>query len=297
MKSNSPGFHKIIFTSACIALSAAGTALSVDYGTAKGQILEFTASARAAALGDAPSGAERGLPAAGCNPAGVSGISGTELQFSHILHFLDTSMSSLGFGQGLGRGGIMISLKQFRAGDTARDSLGREIESFNIVFEQYSVGAGFPLGKGQSLGAALNVLSEEVYSEKTFSAGFDLGWLYSSPGGNSIGFSVKNIEREIGEDDFGLPFICSLAGGHGFLDYFRLYWDVSASRQYGLGFKSGVQADVSGILALRAGFRHLTVPEATFGFGVRKGLWTLDYAFLPHFDLGTGHRFSLGLGL
>lgn len=301
---------------------------SSNCGTTAAQILNMNTSSRIVGMGNAGIGLADDLNALVYNPAGLSQVSGTQLQFTYIFYFLGTKMSSVSYGQKIGKilpgklsdAGFGFKWKYFYTKDTVRNEAGVEEESFAIKYSQYSIGMGFPLSNNRhSLGFAVNTVSEEIYTEKDSKVAIDLGWHYKFYAGeaeppipfkksrgwymdaigirkklkksvriNTIGAAIKNL----GENK--LPVKLVLGGAHELIDDIVIVWETFTSREISLGFKCGVEAEIEGFKA-RAGFIYTTNPNITIGFGIPEKNWNIDYAFFMHMDLGIAHRVSYGV--
>ena len=104
------------------------------YGTTGAQILNLNSSARVSAMGNAYAGLADDLNAIIYNPAGLTQLFGFEFQFTRLIYFLGTGMSSFTYGQKLGNIGFGCKLKLFNAKDTYRDSFGYNEEDFDIKY-------------------------------------------------------------------------------------------------------------------------------------------------------------------
>ncbi len=292
----------LIILSACgvLVLTLPSWAFSSGPGETGAEILNFHPSARAAALGDAFSGASGGLESVLYNPAALIRMERTEFEFSHMFWFLDTSMSSAGVGHRVGPAGVGAYVKQFRGSDTRRDIFGEREGGFDIRFTQYTLAAGYPTDEEeQSVGAAVNLITETMGDESGSAFSFDFGWHYRMwDGMSSYGLVARNIGGGIktAESEADLPREI-VFGGRNQVRAFEFLWEISTSRPYGFCWRSGISARMGEHFTLRAGFKYILEPEYSAGFGVQAGGWILDYAFFPHLDLGISHRISIGARL
>lgn len=73
---------------------------------------------------------------------------------------------------------------------------------------------------------------------------------------------------------------------------------INAEYQQRIFFKRsfflGLEYQIRELIALRTGVDPSNI-RATFGFGVRPGRWTIDYAIDYHFLLGSSHEFTLSI--
>ncbi len=288
----------IILCPAIIFLS--GSLLMADPGITGGEILNINSSAKAASLGEAMAGRPGEITSTVYNPAGLYCVEGTNFEVSHMLYFLNTHLSTLGYGQKLENFSLGMYFKYFMAEDKARDIVGEEMDKeLDINYGQYTVAVALPgADEGQSWGAGVNLITESIYGESDSALSFNVGWHYRLDDRTSAGVVARNVGQSIkvGDTEVDLPRQAALAGEYR-IDKFDFLWEIVSSKEYTVGFKSGVEASLSPGFDLRLGFSYITLPAVTLGFGVNKDYWIMDYAFMPHFDLGMTHRISLGIKL
>ncbi|MBN2406522.1 MAG: hypothetical protein JXJ19_02385 [Elusimicrobia bacterium] len=273
------------------------------YGTTGAQILNLDTSARIVSMGGANAGLSDDLNAVTGNPAGLVQMYGTEFQASRLIYFMDSAMTSFTLGQKIGKAGAAFKLKIFSTEDTYRDEMGYGSSKFDIKYAQYTLGSGFNISQRQSIGVAVNMVSETFGLGSTPGYAGDLedsamscdaGWFFKSFGGDSFGAVVKNMGTGIKLDkkEDGLPLKMVIGGSHR-MGRFILAWDALTSRQVDFAWQFGVEAEIKGIKA-RSGLMYITSPDVSLGFGIPYGNFCLDYAFAPHQDLGIAHRITLG---
>ena len=289
-------FIKIIFTLPAIIGIYFCTNLTAGYGTTGAQILNLNSSPKITAMGNANAGLSDDLNAVIYNPAGLTNLRGTAIQFTRLIYFLDTSMNSLTFGCKLGSIGTAFKWKLFKAADIYRDSLGYNEKNFEIKYTQYTMGFACPVIHRHSMGVSVNIITQfyglgniaEFGKDKnSLTAGFNAGWIYREHNGDSFGFVIKNM----GNSELPLKYIFGNAHHIGRIS---IIWEIFTGRQINFGCKCGFQADLKGI-KVRCGFNYITNPDISFGFGLPLKNLSLDYAFSPHRELGIAHRLSLGV--
>lgn len=274
------------------------------YGTTGAQILNLYSSAKIAAMGNAHAGLADDLNAVIYNPAGLTQLYGTEFQFTHLIYFLDTSMSAMTYGQKIGRIGMGLKFKIFKAEDTYRNNVGYNDKKFDIKYSQYTLGLGFPVSPRHSMGISINSVSENFNlssidafgkDKKDTVMGFDIGWHYRGFRGDSFGLVIRNIggDIQVDKEKDKQPLKYVLGGGHR-MGKFIFVWEAITGRQMNFAWQSGLEIRING-LKIRSGLIYITKPDITVGFGLPYRNWLLDYAFLPHQDLGIAHRISLGM--
>lgn len=210
------GKNRIIVLLILVNLIAVQTVYGSNAGITGGQILNIYTSARLAAMGNAGVGLADDVNGLAYNPAGLTQIFGTQLQFTHIFYYAGTRLDSVSgakkFGKSFSKGvvkvlkkvigkklkrrqvrrleekfteelnriGLGFKWKFFHARDKARDEYGIESESFNVKFSHLSFGGGYALTEHHSLGLAVNFVTENIYDEKGKAVGIDLAWHYKS---------------------------------------------------------------------------------------------------------------------
>ena len=111
----------------------------------------------------------------------------------------------------------------------------------------------------------------------------------------NIGPSVKfNKEAD------PLPLTLRIGGIWNAFRRTMILFEVLKPNDNDLKHRVGLEYQVSNSLWLRGGWKINTRKFAdytglTTGFGVRYGKMYLDYAFLPHSDLGVSHYLTMGL--
>ncbi|GEM_PF-2202253 len=291
-----------------------------DYGTTGGQILNIYTSARMLGMGNAGVGLADDLNAVMHNPAGLVNIESTQAQFSHIVYFVETSLNSVIIAGERDELGIGIKYKQLRSEDVVRDATGREGNEFDIRFHHVRMAGGYSLNDRHSLGGALNLIMENYHDVENVAFCVDVGWyfkvedetVYSSIFGSDVEREIKSsygiVLRNIGPDinvedtvDVAMPLELAAGGAHNvnlFNEDFRLLWEFFAGLEDYFSFRGGVEYEVDGMdwdLTARGGFEYVTEPRITLGMGFPQDSWYLDYALLFHRNLGTNHRFSVGI--
>jgi len=264
-------------------------------GSTGGHILLLHSSAESASLSDSTAGIYGNLSAGQYNPAALPGLSGVSLELSHMIYFMDTFMTGFAYGHPIGPGGFGVRVKQFRAPDDERDYTGKKISGFDLVFTQYSLSGGVRVDPQQSLGAGVNIISEEYPGRKASSAGFDFGWTYLGEDGSSYGLTVRNVGRGMTliNENIPLPLEAAFAGMHP-LGVFRFTWELFRSAECKVGARSGLQLSMGDNFRARLGLRYEGRLLFSSGFGISMGNWVMDYAFTPDFSIGMAHRVSMG---
>jgi len=238
------------------------------------------------------------------NPAGLATLRRSQITLCSDLgwagNFEETAVVSLPLGMGgLGFAGSYLSYGTLEGRDEA-GSLAPNYGADRMVFQ---AGGGWKLAPGLFLGASLRGLREKL-EEKTYSFLVpDLGAMVEPLKGLKIGLDYAHG----GWGDAGIQLVSTLRSGLSWEDSL----DSSSRFLITVGnclelnsldyLQAGAEFSFRSTYFLRAGYQSgLTsggFAGLSFGAGVDLGGFLLDYAYLPHGELGDTHRFSLGYTL
>lgn len=280
------------------------------------QFLNLGSGARALGMGEAYTAVADDISSVYYNPAGLAGgDAGREVAFSHAWHLQDTAVSQLAYM----RRPWALSVTYFSAGDLeGRDPLGNPTGDFSARDVAAQVSRGLKLGPLQA-GVSGKVISQRIKSSGATSLAADLGLLYRLPGTSySLGAALTNLGTRVKfeEESYPLP-LKFKAGAAGELAGGKLLLALDAEFPNDAPAAARLGAEYRGVegMALRLGYRTYTGAQrdavlaegyggvsgfsSMYGFFAGVGFaysgFKLDYALLPYGDLGSAHRFSLGL--
>jgi hypothetical protein len=267
--------------------------------------LEAGPGARAAAMGDAMTAAVDGPTATYWNPA-TTAINGGGAEVMHadwwvesssIQHLAVTFPGEL-VDVGFSAHHVGVYGLDLRTGPSADPIDEFDSRSYSLGL---SIARGF--GDGWRVGATSRYLSEDIYVDHANGWSLDLGLLRSGlvSGALDLGLAVRHIGDIEGFASEGDPLPTTASAG--------VLWrpslvrtvptafalDVVHVREYGLGVRTGIEATVFDMLALRGGWQ-LDDRSSSFsaGFGLRWKSWMFDLSLTPYEDdLGTTQRFSV----
>lgn len=300
----------LLLTAAALAGSA-GAGIDPKAGTTSMSFLKIGAGARYAALGDA--GAALADDAFACfwNPARLSEMYGSHSAgFQHNSWIAGTSVDEAYYALRLGKHRFGLSSRLLATDDIPMRGDAPSDEPI-AYFRAYDFFAGvsyaFVPSRHLSAGITYRRLYEKIYLDAAYGhslqAGLNLNLIDPDV---SITATADNVGTRInytGAYYYKQPTTFGLGAS------WRLPWEFRRTRiraaavaakpiDDGWQGRLGAEAVWREMLALRLGYK---AGHSTEGFTAGTGLawrrYSADYAFVPHrYDLGTSHRFSLGLG-
>jgi len=294
----------------CVYLSACPlTCLSADFlktpGVAGAPFLKIGVSARPASMANSFVGLSDDISSIEYNPAGISEIKNFELGLTHVLWFEDITLNNLLFGKKISENsGIGMSYQLLQAKDYEREIkiISEELSEIKTGDEiklndsAISVGWAQKLDVGSdyqnqlSLGVLLKYISEELYKKGNSAFAGDFGIIYRTPGTHkSYGLSIQNLGTEIGKDI--LP-ACVRGGVTHQGEGFNFSVDVIQYIDSKIKASVGLEILFSNVFALRGGVFYQEKFNFTAGAGFNIKPVSIDYAYLPHNELGQAQRVS-----
>ena len=141
----------------------------------------------------------RGLESAFLNVAGLTGIEGTELIFSHASWFADISINAFGFGQKVGDDGVMaLTIMSLDFGDIERTTYENPdggIGTYSAQFMNIALSYSKKFTYNMSAGLTVKMISESVAELSANGVALDAGVHYETgdQGQAKFGITLKNI--------------------------------------------------------------------------------------------------------
>ncbi len=295
-------------------LSGAFLMLAAAQGYAS---LKIAAGAREVGMGETGVAGASSADALRWNPALMVKGAGIEASMHHTLWFLGTSQSSLLIKRRLGRFSIGAEAIYFSSGEIElRDSISSPdpLGSYHFADLSLGLGVGVEVVRGTRIGFVARYYHERLWSYSDHTWGFDVGLNYTPLSGFDLGASVLDFgfDMHLDAEGFKPPMTIRVGGAYAHdwsqnfatvlnLDFLYRPYDKEP------GLRTGLEAKIFNILALRAGAKFLYMDEdlkllspselLTFGLGVQHDWVSLDYAIVPYerLDLGLTHRISLNL--
>jgi hypothetical protein len=104
------------------------------------------------------------------------------------------------------------------------------------------------------------------------------------------GFVVTNLNRaSIADIDDQIPMVLSTGFSYDILQNFSLNFALEKDISYNPSVQFGIEYDIIEYISLRAGTSN-DPSRFTAGLGINYSLFSLDYAFFTHQDLGLTHQ-------
>lgn len=104
------------------------------------------------------------------------------------------------------------------------------------------------------------------------------------------GFYVDNLNKAtVADIDDQIPMVIVTGLSYDIINDFSLNFALEKDIRYNPSFKFGIEYDLIEYLSLRAGTSN-EPSRFTAGIGINYSLFSLDYAFFTHQDLGLSHQ-------
>ncbi|MDI6642218.1 MAG: PorV/PorQ family protein, partial [Elusimicrobiota bacterium] len=276
-------------------------------GTAGVAFLKIGFSARPAALAGSFTAFSDDVTSLEYNISGIAAIKSIQYALTHVVWFEDITANSflmsipVGAANVLGLNASILQAKDFvRQLKTPADETqpAKITESDEIKLTDLAVSVCYahrflfideePISE-LKLGLAPKYITEKLYNKEHSAFAMDAG-LTLLPAGSrtSYGISVQNIGNRIRQDDI-LPMTVR-AGIAQHTDGFNYGLDISQSIDSKTKVSIGLELIIERVFALRIGAFYQQAFNWTAGLGFDFNAIKIDYAYLPHADLGSTHR-------
>lgn len=276
-------------------------------------VLKFPMSAKIVGMGEVGVGIQNnGINSIFSNPAGLSLVNHKEFITSYS-SFVDTNYGFLGYAQRITPGNVLgLSLATLQAGNIEINYLNGNTKEVKAESDYVLIlSNGFMVNKRFAVGINLKAVQSELAEEvKAKSHTLDLGALLLVSEDMSLGVVIQNLGSKVKykEEEDPLPFSMRIGGGYKFhLPYenemicgIDLIKPKNESNRVNVGIEyAGVEKGIGDNeikLFLRTGYEFgYDTKGITMGIGIVERRFQLDYAYLPHNDLGNSHYISFGI--
>ncbi|MDI6782300.1 MAG: PorV/PorQ family protein, partial [bacterium] len=268
-----------------------------------GQFLRIGAGARASGMGEAFCAVSDDTYALYYNPAGLCQLTQKQLSFTHNKWLRDLRYESLLYAKPynlkeLGAWGASISCLDMDE-LIGRDKDSKPIENFGAKDVAIQLSSGLMFGTDKSFGMSLKYVQQAIENEDSSALAVDIGLLSQNPLKNiKWGMAIQNIGTRIRFIDKKetLPFI--YRGGISWKvpeDNLLLAADITKPIDNDCRLSFGLEHLTTAVLTLRCGYTFKKDLDNVFSFGAGFNfpVYQIDYAYVPHDDLGGTHRFSI----
>lgn len=292
-----------LFISLHFTLSTSNCLFAATPGTSGAQFLNVPVFARSAALGEAYTGFADDAGVLDFNPAGIGNIYVNEIWLSHLSYFGDTSMQSLYAAVPYRDFVLGASGKYHNTPDKEIDIDGIERGSFNDTDMMIMPALAYKIKPDFSVGVGVKAISQKLKDKKTGSIAADIGVYYRFFLQKvAVGASIVNIGRDVrfSDESDPLPLAFRVGGSWEMVPRTILMLEIVQPNDGSLKQRLGCEYHVSEPLWLRVGWKvnnrkFSDYTGFTCGFGVRYNKIFIDYAFVPHSDLGITHYITTGI--
>jgi len=288
-----------IFVSKAVASDKAGTSgLS---------FLKFGMGAKAVGMGEAFTAQSGEVISTWWNPAGLSGIQGIQISFTHNQWFQDITVehfaSALNFGKNsLGLSFAMNKIPDIqKRGDVPSSEPIALIDAHDVVF---SFSFARSIKEKFALGLSAKWLYEKIDIYSASGWGFDLGGIYSPLGNLKLGLAVLNLgpKMKFEKEKFSLPTQYKIGVSYSLEKKnlnsdFNFALDIVKPRDDEIKVHMGGEYGLYKTLKIRLGYQiGYDEKNISFGLGTKFKNYSIDYGYLPYkSDLGNVHSVSLNI--
>ncbi|MFH1761484.1 MAG: PorV/PorQ family protein [bacterium] len=284
-----------------MSLCSAAYGANDSTGTANFAHLKLQRSVRAAAMGSTFVAVADDSSATLLNPAGLTQLTKSEIQFTHNAWLAGTAFSNIVYARPWGRlgvfGGSLTYLSYGEIAETTRSQPGGTSRMFSSSATEYLLSFAHSPVPAVSFGINLKNMQQNIDQSRDSGLGCDVGVLWNPPTGVKYGAVMQNIG--IGKT---LPSKIKLGVSSRLLERkLLLAGEMSIPSDNNITYHLGAEYALVPFLSLRGGFNTRSEDGAggnwSLGLGFEWNDFKLDYAYVPYEELGATHRVGLRFGL
>ncbi|MFH1096729.1 MAG: PorV/PorQ family protein [Candidatus Desantisbacteria bacterium] len=263
--------------------------------------LRIGVDARSAGLGEAFCGLSDDVGAIYYNPAGLGFIEDAEVSLTHISWLEDIGLECGGLVYPLKNGHtIGMSITSLHTQDIIeRNKYGTATGRFRVYNFSCGLSYGCQVTKKISVGTGLKYISENNSWNKTSTNAIDLGMMWWPLSDIWLGASIQNIggRMKAAKNEYDLPLISRIGTAYKPIDALLITMDSISFDGEKPFIATGIECNSGQTMIFRVGYETNQENMVSFsgGMGFRIGEYQLDYAFVPHDDLGLTHRVTIGI--
>jgi len=268
--------------------------------------LKFGLGAKAVGRGEAFVAQSGEVTSAWWNPAGLSGIEGIQLSFTHNQWFQDITVEHFASALSFGKNTLGLTLAMGKVPDIQKregptDTPIALFDAFDVVF---SFSFARSIREGFALGLSAKWLYEKIDIHSASGLGFDLGGIYSPLENLQLGLAVLNLGQKMKfeKERFSLPTqykvgVVYLVEKKDLNSDFVFGLDLVKPRDDEVKIHLGGEVSLYQALKIRLGYQSgYDEKDFSFGLGTSFRKYSIDYGYLPHKSgLGNVHSVSLNI--
>jgi hypothetical protein len=282
-------------------------------GTSVLSFLKLGAGAKAVSMGEAFTAQLNGVSSPFWNPAGISGVRGTQFSLTHTQWFQDITAEHFSSATKIGENVFGLSISLGKVPDIQERGDVPTTEPL-ALFDAHDVVLSFSyarsLEKKCALGVSVKWLYEKIDISSASGLGLDLGAICSpfiemnKPSLENLRFGVAVLnlgsKMKFEKEKYSLPAQYKAGMSYScekeqWQSSFALNLDLVKPRDDDAKAHLGGEYGLYQIIYLRLGYQlGYDEKNVSFGLGIKYKKYTIDYAFLPYkSDLGDVHCISL----
>ncbi|HPN32386.1 MAG TPA: PorV/PorQ family protein [bacterium] len=272
------------------------------------QILKSPVSPKAAALGNAFTGAAEDVNSLTYNPGSLGLIVSTEAAFMYNQMLADITMNNIAFVSKLKSLTIGANINYVdyddcgdRTGVTGANDvkfLGGDLNPKDIIV---TLSVAKKINPGFSLGGNVKYIKSDLVDEKANAFALDFGAIYKpvSIQELQLGIALKNLGTKIKyySEKEDLPLTFSIGGQYAFKKLpLNLFLDVNKPNDNDVAFNGGAEYRIAKVIDLRVGYASDFDAGSglTCGLGLEYSDWKFDYSLQTvKSEFDNIHRFAL----
>ena len=269
-------------------------------GTQAADFLNIDVSALQASFGGAGAALSDDITASYYNPAGLSMVGRSGINFMHNLWYQDISYEFLGSAFALNdKSTLAISTAYLHMGEImSYDESNQQNGSISAYSLAGIASYSYCLSPNISLGLSAKYITEKLDDVETSGYAFDLGLQYHHDL-MSFGAVLNNVGPKVKyeNESFSLPTTVSLGASYApFMMPVKIVAGARVPFDGKTSFSTGVEYSLIEFLSLRTGIGGVGDDNVSNAFNIGAGFkfagFDVDYAFNPGGDLGQTHFFS-----
>lgn len=276
-------------------------------GTSGLSFLKFGRGAKAVGMGEAFTAQSGEVTSAWWNPAGLSGIKGIQVSFTHNQWFQDITVEHFTSALSFGKNTLGLSFTMNKIPDIQKRgevSTPEPIALFDAHDVAFSLSFARIIKEEIGLGLSAKWLYEKIDINSASGWGFDLGGIYLPFERLKFGLAILNLGQKIKfeKEKFSLPTLYKvgvtyLVEKKNLNSDFVFGFDLVKPTDDEVKVHLGGEVSLYQTLKIRLGYQTgYDEKDFSFGLGTKFRKYSIDYAYLPYkSDLGSVHSVSLNI--